>query len=288
MFQRFFAYVKAPAHASLISAIVIGLLVFAALAFGAGKFFAFFSLEGLLIVGGGVVAVAFMSYDAVDVHAALDGIRRLFKEVKNDDEILQSDMMAIIYCARLLREKGMRNLESVIAKSGLNDPFVKYGFNMAVSEYSSNDVRMMMETAADASYERAAVPVEVLHAMASHAPAFGMIGTLVGMVAMLSHLDGDMTTIGSSLAVSFLSTLYGVLSARLLYMPAAAKYQQRVDNERFRQHLITEGMAMLIDNRTPMYIQDRLNSFLRLDSQNYIDVLGAKMPVPPMRMASAA
>jgi len=277
-------YMRAP----LLSVAAIAALVFVSLAWGAGHVFAFFSLEGLLIVGGGVVGAAFMSYETADVRKALDAIVRMFKESKNEEEDLRSDMMAIIYCARLLREKGMRNLETIIAQSGLHDPFVKYGFNMAVSEYSSDDVRAMMETAASSCYERDSVPVDVLHAMASHAPAFGMIGTLVGMVAMLSHLDGDMTLIGSSLAVSFLSTLYGVLSARLIYMPAAAKLQQEVDAQRFRQHLITEGMAMLIDNKTPMFIQDRLNSFLRLETQNYVDVLGAQTPVPPMRMASAA
>ena len=62
--------------------------------------------------------------------------------------------------------------------------------------------------------------------MTSHAPAFGMIGTLVGMVAMLCNLNDDVSGIGSSLSVSFLSTLYGVVSARMVYMPAAAKLRQ--------------------------------------------------------------
>jgi len=93
----------------------------------------------------------------------------------------------------------------------------------------------MMETAADACYERDMIPVDVLQAMASHAPAFGMVGTLVGMVAMLCTLSEDVTGIGASLAVSFLSTLYGVLSARMIYMPAASKLRQEVDMSRFPQ-----------------------------------------------------
>lgn len=258
---------------ALASAVLLALLIFASIVWGAGSFFAFFSLEGLLIVGGGVVAAAFMSYDSVDVHKALAAIAAMFKKTTKHKDDLHADMMALVYCAKLLKEKGLRDLEAIIAKSGLQDPFVKYGFNMAVSQYPPEDVRAMMETAADAHYERERVPVDVLHAMASHAPAFGMVGTLVGMVAMLSHLNGDLSAVGSSLAVAFLSTLYGVVSARLIYMPAAAKLRQEIERNRFRRYLIAEGMVMLVENKPPMQIQDRLNSFLRQEAYDYVNVL---------------
>jgi len=72
-----------------------------------------------------------------------------------------------------------------------------------------------------------------------------------------------MSGIGSGLAVSLLSTLYGVLTARMMYMPAAAKIVQKQDNLRFRNYLITEGMVLLVDNKPSHFIQDRLNSFLK-------------------------
>lgn len=278
-------------RSSTVSAGLILLLICLALAWGAGHFFAFFSLEGLLIVGGGVVATAFISFEEEDVRKALDAIARLFKKQAAAPQDLHRDMMAIIYCARLLKEKGMRDLESVLARSGLSDPFVKYGLNMAVSDYAAPDVRAMMETAAEAEYVRAMRPVEILQAMASHAPAYGMVGTLVGMVAMLSHLEGDIGAMGASLAVAFLSTLYGVLSARLIYLPAAAKLHREVEREHFRHHLIIEGIELLVAGRAPLYIQDRLNSFLRLDKQDYIDVFGrsaAPAAAVPMRRPVAA
>jgi chemotaxis protein MotA len=151
---------------------------------------------------------------------------------------------------------------------------------MVVSDYSSEEVRVMMETAADACYERDSVPVDVLVAMSSHGPAFGMVGTLVGMVAMLCSLGNDVSNIGPSLAVAFLSTLYGVLSARMVYMPAASKLRQKVTNRRFRNYLITEGLVMLVSSKTPMFIQDRLNSFLRLETQDYHTMISAKPATP--------
>ena len=176
----------------------------------------------------------------------------------------------------------MRNLESTINKSGIRDPFVKYGLTMAVSEYSPEDVRAMMETAADACYERDIVPVEVLQAMTSHAPAFGMVGTLVGMIAMLCSLTDNISGIGPDLAVAFLSTLYGVLSARMVNKPDASKLRQEVAQRRFRNHLITEGMVMLVAKKTPMYVQDRLNSFLRPETYDYFSVVKV---APPATMA---
>jgi len=242
---------------------------------GTHSLLAFFSIEGLVIVGGGVIAVAFMSFEAADVRAALNAILGMFKHPASADD-LRKDMMEIIAWAYMVKEKGMRRLESSLAKRGIADPFVKYGLNMVISEYSPEEVRAMMETAADACHERDSVPVDVLHTMTSHAPAFGMIGTLVGMVAMLCSLNENVASIGSSLSVAFLSTLYGVLSARLVYMPAAAKLRQVIAKRRFRNQLIIEGMVMLVSEKSPIYVKDRLNSFLRPEHHDYLDHFGAE------------
>ena len=264
------------------------LLVLSAIVISSRSFLAFFSLGGLMIVVGGVIAVAFMSFEAADVKKALDFIVHMLEEPRMTHDNLHRDMTAIIYCARLVKEKGMRNLESVIGKSSIGDPFVRYGLNMVVSGYEPEDVRAMMETAADASYERDSIPVDVLHAMASHAPAFGMVGTLVGMVAMLCSLNADVSNIGGSLAVSFLSTHYVVLSARMVYICRRRReLKQEAENRRFRNHLITEGMVMLVSDKAPMYIQDRLNSFLRPEAHDYFNVLDVKTGVPHKMPAAA-
>ena len=256
---------------------------------GGSPFLIFFSLGGLVIVGGGVITVAFMSFEAEDVYKALNVIKRMFKEKEIPQDNLHNDVTAIIYCARLLREKkGMRNLENVISRSGIRDLFLKYGLNMVMSDYTSEEVRAMLETAADARYERDCIPVDVLQAMTSHGPAFGMVGTLIGMVAMLCNLTDNVSAIGPSLAVAFLSTLYGVLSARMLYMPAAARLRQEVDSRRFRNHLVTEGLVMLVANKSPMYVQDRLNGFLRPESYDYFDVMKSEHSDDAVQVASAA
>jgi chemotaxis protein MotA len=265
------------------------MLVLSPIAMGGHTFLILFSLAGLVIVVGGVITTAFMSFDPKEVHKALDAITRMFREKHMQQENLHADITAIVYCARLMQEqKGTRNLEAVITRSGIRDPFLKYGLNMVVSDYTSDDVRGMLEIAAEAAYERDSVPVEILQAMTSHGPAFGMVGTLVGMVAMLCNLTDNVTDIGPSLAVAFLSTLYGVLSARLLYIPAASRLRREVDQKRFQHYLITEGMAMLVARKSPMYVQDRLNGFLRPESYDYFDVTKRTPAAAPAPVAQPA
>ena len=247
-------------------------LIFCATALSTNHLVAFFSVEGLMIVIGGVMAVAYMSFGASDVNAALLAIKNTFREPVATHANLHHDIKDILYWARIVKEKGMRGLEQTLGKSGIDDPFVKYGLTMVVTDYTPAEIRAMMETAADAYYERDSVPAQVLHAMASHAPAFGMVGTLIGMVTMLYNLSDNPTGIGPALAVSFLSTLYGVVTARMIYMPAAAKLTQKLDTLRFRNQLVTEGMVLLASNKSSTYIQDHLNSFLRPEIHDDISV----------------
>lgn len=268
-------------------------LVLGAVMLSTGSLLAFFSIEGLVIVVGGVIAVAFLSFEAEDVQRALGVIATMVRHRgAAAPDTLHRDMTEMIAWASVVKEKGVRWLEVTLAKSGIADPFVKYGLNMVVSGYPAEDVRAMMETAADVAYERDSIPIDVLTSMTSHAPAFGMIGTLVGMVAMLSTLGDSVASVGSSLSVAFLSTLYGVVSARVLYMPAAAKLRQVASKRRFRNQLITEGMVMLVDNKSPMYVKDRLNSFLRPESHDYTDSFKTRpapaMPAMPPRLKVVA
>jgi chemotaxis protein MotA len=246
-------------------------LVIGAILIGTSNFLGFLSMEGLMIVIGGSLAVAFMSYEANHVITALKAIGMMFRSSEATHESLQQDLVKIIGWARIVKDKGLRGLEDETDKTGIDDPFVRYSLDMVMSNYEPEEVRTIMETAAEAELERNTIPVRILTAMAGHAPAFGMVGTLVGMVIMLSNLDGDMSGIGAGLSISLLATLYGVVTARMVYMPAAAKLQQKQETLRFRNQLITEGLVMLVANRSPRYIQDRLNSFLHFDSHYDID-----------------
>jgi chemotaxis protein MotA len=257
------------------------LLVLSPILLGARGYLILMSLAGLVIVVGGVIAVAFMSFAAIEVRSALSAIVKFSRQTPAKIDDLSHDVENIVKWSSQIRNKGMRRFEADIATERIGDPVVRYGLNMVLSEYGPDDIRSMINTVADACYEREIRPVEILEAMTSHAPAFGMVGTLIGMVAMLSNLTDNISGIGASLAVAFLSTLYGVLSARMIYMPAATRLRQDVDRRRSRHNFLAEGMAMLAGKKSPMYIQDRLNGFLRPEVQDYF---GARSASPPIRL----
>ena len=290
---KLFAYIRNNYdHPPAIGAAFAFFLVLSPLVVTGHPFLIFFSVGGLIIVGGGIIVTAFMSFDSGDVRRAIAAIRQTFEKNKQQpaQDDLENDITLLAYFARLLQEgNGMRSLETLVTKTGIRDPLLKYGLNMVLSDYEPDDVRAMMEVAADAGYERESAPVDVLQAMTSHGPAFGMVGTLVGMIAMLGSLSGGTADMGPSLAVSFLSTLYGVLSARLICIPAASRLRHEIDRRRFRQGLMIEGLAMLAAKKPAMYVQDRLNGFLRPEAYNYYDVTARKVPqMSPMPRKATA
>jgi chemotaxis protein MotA len=263
-------YAKGPVTGAAFGSIIM----LTPIAFGAHGFLVLFSLAGLVIVVGGVIATAFMSFQSNDVLKALRAIPAMLRQPRATRHDLTRDMNEILHWVRLSKTGGLSGLRASLDASAVRLPLLNYGLNMVLSEYRPDDVRAMLETAADASYDHGCVPVDVLRAMTSHAPAFGMIGTLVGMIAMLCELNDNIASTGSTLAVAFLSTLYGVVSARMVYMPAAARLQQELDFRQRRHGLVIEGMVMLARGETASHVQDRLNGFLAPGQHDYFDALG--------------
>jgi chemotaxis protein MotA len=251
-------------------------VVLSPIVFSGNGFLLLFSFVGLVIVGGGVCATAFMSFAGGDVIKALHAITAMFREPRAAGDDLSREMHGILEWVRKTRTGGLGALRASLGEGHAHDSFVNYGLNMVLSEYRPDDVRAMLRTAAEASFDRDCVPVDVLRAMTSHAPAFGMIGTLVGMIAMLCELNDNLASTGSTLAVAFLSTLYGVASARMIYMPAASRLQQEVDHRQRRRDLIAEGIVMLSRGEAVSHVQDRLNGFLRPGLRDYFDAIGGE------------
>jgi len=221
----------------------------------------FLSLEGLIIVVGGSVANALLSYRRQDVIKAYNTVRDMVKKQMPQPGDLHKDIMQLIMWSYVVRSQDFLGLEREAAKTA-HEPLTRYGLDLVVSGYAPEKIREMLQTVAEAEFERSCAPVMVLRNMAATAPAFGMVGTLVGMITLLHHGAIDLTNIEGGLAVAMLSTLYGILAARLLCLPAADKLLQQEESKHFRDYMMTEGLALLAERQSPFYMQDRLNSFL--------------------------
>ena len=176
--------------------------------------------------------------------------------------MLKSEVGRIIKGAYTVQKSGVPALEAEAMKATKGDKFLRFGVEMVVSGYTGEEVREIMTNTIETTFGRNTVQVEILKGMASAAPAFGMIGTLVGLIIMLDNMGGDPSSLGKGLAVALLTTLYGVLFARIFFLPTATKVLQREQIVRFRNYLVAEGLALLADKKSPRYIQDKMNSYL--------------------------
>jgi chemotaxis protein MotA len=214
------------------------------------------------MVAGGTLAATFISYEPRYVILSLKLILRIVMSPRIGRNVLKNEVGRVIRWAYTVQKNGIPALEAEAKKSTSDDKFLKFGIDMVISGYTGAEVREIMNTTIETTFGRNTVQVDILKNMASAAPAFGMIGTLVGLIIMLDNMGGDPSSLGKGLAVALLTTLYGVLMARIILIPAATKILQREQIIRFRNYLVAEGLALLADKKSPRYIQDKMNSFL--------------------------
>lgn len=222
----------------------------------------FMSFSSVVIVLGGTMTAAFVSYEPRYVMLSLKLISKIIFSPKIGRGVLKAEVGRVIRWAYTVQKSGIPALESESKKSVKGDKFLRFGIEMVISGYTSDEVRNILNTMIDTSFVRNTVQVHILNYMGASCPAFGMVGTLIGLIIMLDNMGGDPAALGAGLAVALLTTLYGVLFGRLVFMPAASKIMQREQIVRFRNYLVAEGLVLLADRRSPRFIQDKMNSYL--------------------------
>ena len=223
----------------------------------------FWDTGSFLLVMIGPYFSMLMGYKGSEVSFANKKWLSIFKTKGEGPASYKEEVGRFIRWAYITQKNGLQGLENEAGNSvGPEDQFLKYGIELVISGYSGNEVRDILKEAAYSGYQREAKPAEILTNIGAYAPAFGMAGTLIGLVVMLANMGSDASAIGSGMAVALITTFYGVLSARLIYLPAGIKLTARSDEALFRNLLITESLVLLAERKSPRYIQDRLNAFL--------------------------
>ena len=178
-------------------------------------------------------------------------------------------------------KKGNAALEDHLKNKEPDDHLLSFGIDMVLRGYKSEEIRELMTNTIESQFQRVNVESEILDNMASASPAFGMIGTLVGLVIMLDGLGDDPDSIGPALAIALLTTLYGILIARLVFQPASKKVYQRGSIERFRNYIMMEIFILISETRPKGYIVDRIRSFLSPKMLKEISNPRAATEAPP-------
>lgn len=221
-----------------------------------GSLLDFADAASVFVVFGGVIASTFVAYPMKVLKGIAKVARNAFIQKKVD---LTQDVEMIINIANIARREGILALEDTISNE--EDPFLKKGIMLIIDGSDPELVRSIMETELAFIRERHSLGQEVLLTMSSFSPAYGMIGTLIGLINMLRKLN-DPSSLGPSMAVALVTTFYGVILANLLFTPLAKKLKVQSNEEYLRKELILEGILSIQDGENPRIIREKLYAFL--------------------------
>ncbi|MCF6237275.1 MAG: MotA/TolQ/ExbB proton channel family protein [Candidatus Marinimicrobia bacterium] len=235
----------------------------------------FVDLQSLMIVIGGTIAATAMAFPVKEVLSLYTNLWAVFKGDTHNDADTLREIVGLAAVAR----KGTSDLEK--ATAGVKDFFLKDGIQMIVDGHSEEDIRGMLETRIINRELREDAEANVFKTMGTLSPAFGMVGTLVGLVAMLFAMGappaegaGDVdpaAKLGSAMGVALITTFYGALFANLFFIPIAAKLRSRIDKRNTTQNMIIDGVVMLKTRKHPILVKEFLNSYLAPRDRVYED-----------------
>ncbi len=240
----------------VIGVIVVGLAIMT----GSGLSI-FLNLPGFLIVLGGTFAATLIKFPISGVFVAFFvGIKAAFiNERESPAEIIELTMRLV----KRARKVGLVGLEKIRVRNN----FFKKGVQLCADGRDADFIRKMMTREMELAIQRQETGEKVFRAIGESAPAFGMVGTLVGLVQMLSSMD-DPTTIGRAMAVALLTTLYGVLIAQLIALPISDKLEAKNEIERGNRVLIIEALIQIHERNNPTEVLDILEAYLPEKQRN--------------------
>jgi len=231
-----------------------GLMIWAIL--GKSDLATFADGGSVAIVFGGAVASTLIAFPLKNVLGATKVMRMCFFTRSSSATELIADMVRY---AELARRDGILALENVTGE--LKDPFLVSGIQMAVDGTDPDLIESIMMNDLETIEGRHADGKAIFDCIGKYAPAFGMIGTLVGLVIMLQHMN-DPKTIGPAMAIALLTTFYGAIIANLVALPMADKLALRSREEMLLKMIMIKGVMAIQSGDNPRIVEQKLKTFL--------------------------
>lgn len=257
---------------TLVSFIAGILVVLGAIISATDRPSAFVDVPSMIIVCGGTFVALFISYEFKTAMAAIKLMGKAFNRHSDSENSLKDEIGRIVRWAYIIQKNGLQGLENEITDDLRKEsPFLAYGSDLVVTGYTGAEINQILDQMIEADVERGKAAIDALKKMGGDAPAFGMLGTLIGLVIMLGKMGGDPAAIGPSMAVALITTFYGIILARLIFIPLSTKVAARNDVTIFKNTMLKEGLVLLAERKSPRYIQDKINSFVDVQDQFLID-----------------
>jgi chemotaxis protein MotA len=219
---------------------------------------AFMNLPGLLIVLGGTLAATFVSYPLREVLTLF----RVFGIVlRNERLYAEEDIRELVHVSRLWFQYDLEAVERHLGR--IRNPFLRTGIQAVVDQTPLDKVVDLLRWRIARMHAQERAEAQIFRTMAHFAPAFGMLGTLVGLINMLGTLGtAGVAQIGTNMGIALVTTFYGLILANLVFKPFALKLERRTEQRVMLMNMVLEGVTFLSERRSPSFIRETLNSFM--------------------------
>lgn len=242
---------------------IIGLITAAVLIYGTAKLTPgdssmYFNLPGFFIVLLGTLAAILISYPMAEI---LQAFKTAFVVLRKEAYSPQQGVDEIVAIAKLQMQGQVRELEKAL--DNIRSPFLRTGLQMVIDQVPAEDIVEMLQWRIARMQAQEQAIAQVFYSMARYAPAFGMFGTLMGLVSMFAGMGVEqLGNIGEGMAIALLCTLYALLLSNLFFRPIALKLERRTEQRVYIMNMVLEGVLLMKEQRSAAFIKYTLNSFL--------------------------
>ncbi|WP_337840388.1 flagellar motor protein PomA [Rheinheimera sp.] len=232
----------------------MGMMVWAMWLSSSGSIGMFYDFVSIVIVFGGSFTAVIIKFTFSQLADAMKAISKAFMfKIESPEELIEK----AVQLADSARKGGFLALE----EAEIPNPFMQKGINMLVDGHDADVVRGTLEKDIELTYSRHESAIGVFKQLGDLGPAMGMIGTLIGLVAMLSNMS-DPKAIGPAMAVALLTTLYGAIQANCIFLPLSEKMAVRNEEEKTNSELILDAIMGIQDGQNPKVIESLLRNYL--------------------------
>ena len=232
-------------------------LIGVAIAMGGGAL-GFVNAPAFLITIGGGICATLVAFPLPKFLGIVTVVKNAFVTPSHSPVMV---IGRLVHFAKKARREGILVLER--EAEDIEDPFLRNGIELAVDGMEPQVIRSILETDLAYIVERHRTGAEIFGKLGEFWPAFGMIGTLVGLVQMLQNMD-DPSMIGPGMATALLTTLYGAIAANTIALPLRDKLNARTEEEVLMKELMMEGILAIQSGDNPRVVEQKLSSFLSI------------------------
>jgi chemotaxis protein MotA len=222
----------------------------------AGSITSFIDLPSIWCTVGGTIAVTVMTYPLDELMIFIPVLK---KTVFAKSQPTTETIATLVSFAERARREGILALERHMEE--IEDEFLSKGIQLAVDGTEPELMRSILTTELDYMAKRHATGQAICGTVATYGPAFGMIGTLIGLVLMLQTMS-DPATIGPSMAVALITTFYGAILSNCIFLPLKDKLKRRSDEEILVKEMMIEGILSIQSGDNPRIVEQKLTSFI--------------------------